>query len=87
MTKRVMTDIKDNYLHEGWDANNVRICENFGSSHLTGKKVKIDKNKLTAIQEHFLCCNYSPSFKEFSIMTMEGNDFKLKIMERSNVCT
>ena len=39
----------------------VRICEHLGISHLTGKKVKIDNNKLTAIQEYLLCCNYSPS--------------------------
>ena len=60
----------------------VRICEHLGISHLTGKKVKIDNNnKLTAIQEHLLCCNYSPSFENFSFLTRENNDFKLKIME------
>ena len=32
----------------------VRICEHLGISHLTGKKVKIDNIKLTAIQEHLL---------------------------------
>ena len=31
----------------------VRICEHLGTSHLIGKKVKID-NKLTAIQEQLL---------------------------------
>ena len=45
------------------------------------EKVKIDNNKLTAIQEHILCCNYSPSFENFCILIREGNDFKLKIME------
>ena len=59
----------------------VRICEHLNISHLTGKKVKIDNNKLTAIQEHLLCSNYSPSFEGFSILTRESNDFKLKIME------
>ena len=28
----------------------VRICKHLGISHLTGKKVKIDNNKLTAIK-------------------------------------
>ena len=37
--------------------------------------------KLTAIHEHLLSCNYSPSFEDFSILTMESKDFKLKIME------
>ena len=59
----------------------VRICEHLGISNLTGKKVEIENNKLTVIQEHFLCCNYSPSFQDFSILTREGNDVKLKIME------
>ena len=57
----------------------VRICENLGILHPTGKKVKIDNNKLTAIQEHLLCCNHSPSLVDFSILTRESNDFKLKI--------
>ena len=59
----------------------VRICEHLGISHLTGEKVKIDNNKLRAIQEHLFCCSYSSSFKNFSILTRESNDFKLKIME------
>ena len=59
----------------------VRIWEHSGISHFTGKKVKIDNNKLTTIQEHLLCCNYSPSFEDFSMLTWESNDFKLKIME------
>ena len=57
------------------------ICEHLGISHLTGKNVKTDNNKLTAIQEYLLCCNYFPSFEDFSILTRENNDFKLKIME------
>ena len=59
----------------------TRICEHLGISHLTGKKIKIGNNKLTAIQEHLLCCNYSPSFENFSILTRDSNDFNLKIME------
>ena len=59
----------------------VRICEHLGISHLTGKKVKIDNNKLMAIQEHHLCCKYFPSYEDFPILTRESNDFKLKIME------
>ena len=59
----------------------VRICEQLGISLLTEKKVKIDSNKLTAIQEHLLCCNYRPSFEHFSILTRKSNDFKLRIME------
>ena len=55
--------------------------EHLGISHLTEKKVKIDNNKPTAIQEHLLCCNYCPSFEDFSILTRQNNDFKLRIME------
>ena len=59
----------------------VQICEHLDISHFTEKKVKIDNNKLMTIQEHLLCCNYSPSLEDFSILTQESNDFKLKIME------
>ena len=38
-------------------------------------KLKIDNNKLTAIQEHLSCCIYSPSYQYFSILTRERNDF------------
>ena len=38
--------------------------------------------RLTVIQEHLLRCNYSPSFEDFSKLTRENSDFKLKIMER-----
>ena len=80
------------YKHKcgGWNATyngktkrhfKVGICERLGTSHLLGKKVRIDNKKLTAIQEHLLCCNYSPSFEDFSILTKENNDLKLKIME------
>ena len=60
---------------------NVRICEHFGISNLNGKKVKIDNNKLMVIHEQLLCCNYTPSFEDFSTLTRKSNDFKLKIME------
>ena len=59
----------------------VRTCEHLGISHLTEKKVRIYNNKLMAIQEHLLCCNYSPSYEKISILTWESNDFKLKTME------
>ena len=59
----------------------ARICEHSGISHLTGKKVKIDNNQLTTIQDHLLYCNYSPSCEGFSILTRERNDFKLKVVE------
>ena len=59
----------------------VRIFEYLGTSHPTEKKVNIDNNKLMAIQEQLLCCNYSPCSKTFPILTRGSNDFKLKIME------
>ena len=35
----------------------------------------------TVIQEHLLCCNYSPSYEEFFILAGESDDFKLNIMK------
>ena len=43
--------------------------------------ILLGNNKLTEIQEHLLCCNYSPFFEDFSILTRESNDFELKIVE------
>ena len=59
----------------------VWICEHLGISCLTGRKVKIGNNRLTAIQEYFLCCNYSPSYEDLFILTRESNGSKVKIME------
>ena len=69
------------YYGKTKDHFKVRICEHLDISNLTGKRVKTDNSKLTAIQEHLLCCNYSLSYEDFSILTRESNDFKLKIME------
>ena len=66
---------RPNAIFKAW------IWEHLGISNLTGKKVKTNNNKLMVIQEHLLCCNYSPSFEQFSVLTRESNDFKLKIME------
>ena len=38
--------------------------------------MKINNIKLTAIQEHHLCCNYSPSFEDLPILNTDSNDFK-----------
>ena len=57
----------------------VSICGYIGISPLPKKKVKIDST-LMAIQDHLLCCNYSASFEEFSILTRKSNDFNLKII-------
>jgi len=58
----------------------VRMSEHLGISHLTGKKVKIS-NQPTAVFEHSLFCDSSPSFENFTILTSEVNDFKLTLME------
>lgn len=57
------------------------ICEHFGISHLTRKKVRIDNNRLTAIQEHLLFFNCFSFFEYFPILITYVNDFKQKIME------
>ena len=58
----------------------VRMSEHLGISHLTGKKVKIS-NQPTAVFEHSLYCQNSPSFDNFTILASEVNDFKLTLME------
>ena len=47
---------------------NVRIGEHIGISPLTKKKVK---PKGSAVSDHLLLCNHSPSFENFSVLTKE----------------
>ena len=48
---------------------NVRIGEHIGISPLTRKKVK---PKGSAVSDHLLLCNHSPSFENFSVLTKEN---------------
>ena len=57
----------------------VRMSEHFGISPFIGKKVK--GNTQSAVKDHFLICDSTPSFDDFSILTSESNDFKLLLME------
>ena len=56
----------------------MNISRHFPSYWLKGENWQ---NKLTAIQEHPSFCNDSRSFDNFSVLTKESNDFKLKIMD------
>ena len=55
---------------------NVRIGEHIGISTLTKKKVK---PKGSAVSDHFLLCNHSPSFENFSVLTKENKKFLLEL--------
>ena len=55
------------------------MCEHFGISALTGKRVKGDDD--SAIKEHLLFCIHTPDFEDFSILTTNNKDFKFTLME------
>ena len=57
---------------------NVRIGEHIGISQLTRKKVE---PKGSAVSNHLLFCNHSPSFENFSVLTKEKKKFLLKLKE------
>ena len=57
---------------------NVRIGEHIGISPLTRKKVK---PKGSAVSDHLLLCNHSPSFENFSVLTKENKKFMLELKE------
>ena len=57
---------------------NVRIGEHIGISPLTRKKVK---PKGSAVSDHLLLCNHSPSFENFSVPTKENKKFLLELKE------
>ena len=56
---------------------NVRIGEHIQISPLTKKKVK---PKGSAVSDHLLLCNHSPSFKNFTVLTKE-NKLLLELKE------
>ena len=57
---------------------NVRIGKHIGISPLTRKKVK---SKGSALNDHLLLCNHSPSFENFSVLTKENKKFLLELKE------
>ena len=57
----------------------VRICKYFGISGINGKRIKGDDD--SAIKDHFLFCNHTPDFENFSILSTNNNDFKVTLME------
>ena len=58
--------------------HNVRIGEYIGISSLTKKKVK---PKGSAVSDHLLLCNHSPSSESFSLLTKENKKFVLELKE------
>ena len=57
---------------------NVRIEEHIGILPLTKKKFK---PKGSAVSDHMLLCNHSPSFENFSVLTKENKKFLLELKE------
>ena len=57
---------------------NVRTGEHIGISPLTEKNFK---PKGSAVSEHFLLCNHSPFFENFSLLTKENKKFLLEVKE------
>ena len=56
------------------------MCEKVPILTLTGKRIKSDDDFV--IKKHLLFCNYSTGFDDFSIFTINNNDFKVTFMER-----
>ena len=57
---------------------NLRIGERIGISPLTKKKVK---PKGSAVSDHLVLCNHSPSFGSFSMLTKKNRKFALELKE------
>ena len=57
---------------------NGRIGEHIGILPLTKKKFK---PKSSAVSDHLLLCNHSPSFENFSVLTKENKKFLLELKE------
>ena len=57
---------------------NGRIGEHIGILPLTKKKFK---PKSSAVSDHLLLCNHSPSFENFSVLTKENKKLLLELKE------
>ena len=57
---------------------NVRLGEHIRISTLTKKRVK---PKCSAVSDHLLLCNDSPSFENFSVLTKQNKTFLLELKE------
>ena len=57
----------------------VRAGEHIGISPITNKRTKASNN--SAICDHLLLCNNTPSFDEFSVLAHGKNKFLLEIKE------
>ena len=55
------------------------MCEHFGVSAVTGKRVKGDND--SALKEHHLFRNHSSGFDDFSTLASNNNDFKVTLLE------
>ena len=55
------------------------MCEHLGVSALTEKRVKRDDN--SAVKEHYLFCNHSSGFDNFSLLASNNNDFNVTLMK------
>ena len=57
----------------------VRVPEHMGVSACTGNNIKSTKN--SAVRDHMLVCDNNASFEDFSVLTNETNDFRIKLQE------
>ena len=48
----------------------------------TGKNIKSTKN--SAVHDHMSVCNNIASFEDFSVLTNETNDFRIKLQHIAN---
>ena len=68
----------ESYYGESVRHLNVRIGEDIGISPFTEKKVK---PKCSAVSDHLLLCNHSPSFENFIVLTKENKTLLLELKE------
>ena len=59
----------------------VRICEHLGISYRTGKPLKYDVRKPTAVRENIRCDKHAADFTNFKVLGCAKNDYTLQIKE------
>ena len=83
LTSRVVYKFQCGFCNESYYGEcvrhlNVRIGEHIAISSITEKKAK---TKDSAVSDHLLLCNHSPSFQNFSVLNEENKKFLLELKE------
>ena len=78
LDKGKMCEPSNSFLAKVSQSQGTWVSKSQGKSGNLAKKIG---KPVTEVQKDLLCCNYSPSFENFSVLMTESNGVKLKTIE------